>query len=200
MSLVEKLEVLKRPGASEDELIDAIQYLGDEGDSSLHPHVAPFLADPRPWVRDMAVSVLGFDWRLPEYKNRFEEMMLTDPGEYVRSGAAAVLGSVLEGTRDKVSARLLITKVKDGSECSMVRQSAYKALLEIWAPDRAREHSRSLSDLTHEHTRLYEMAREARKKGDKKTDSILFAEAEEAWKRWIDWQLVDAIEKEVGSD
>jgi hypothetical protein len=195
MSLDKKLEILKRPGAPEDETRDALHDLGEEGDSSLHPHVAPFLADPRPWVKHMALNVLGFHWGLPQYKDRFEEMLLTDPGEHVRSTAAAVLGAVLEGTRDKVAARLLITKIKDDSESSLVRQSAYTALLEIWDPDRAREYS--LSGLTAERNRLFEMAKEARKKGDKTAATTSSTEAYEAWKRWIDWKLVDALEREM---
>jgi hypothetical protein len=110
MSLAEKLEILKKAGVSEDALCDAIHDLGEEGPSALHPYVAPFLMNPSPLVRHMALSVLGFHWKIPQYSEKYADLLRMGPDEDVRREAAAVLGTVLRGSRDKIVARLLINK------------------------------------------------------------------------------------------
>src|SRR6266513_1407937 len=186
MSLDEKLELLRREDASEDALCDAIHDLGEEGPPTLHPHVAPFLAHPSPLVRYQALNTLGILWALPQYAERFGEILRTDPEEdgYVRLIAAGVLGNVLEGSRDKGAARLLITKIRDDSEGPDVREGAYQALLEIWVPDSAqlRDYSRAYDRQKHEEHRLYDKGLEAKKRGENETASALFTEGDNLWK------------------
>src|SRR6266513_2073240 len=201
MSLDEKLELLRREDASEDALRDAIHDLGEEGPPALHPYVVPFLAHPSPLVRYQALNTLGILWALPQYAERFGEIMRTDPQEdgHVRRIAAFVLGHVLRGSRDKGAAGLLITKIRDDSEDPSVREEAYSALLKVWAHDSAkfRDYTRSYDLQKHEEQRLYDKGLEAKERGEKETAAALFTEADNLWKSRVDWNYVDAIKREM---
>ena len=193
-----KIKIPSKKVASVTALARAIHDLGELGDPVLQDHVTPFLIHPNPILRYEALSTLGHHWMLPQYRAQFEEMMRSDSDEDVRRIAASCLGLVLKGTRDKAAAQHLIAKLRDENEDGYVREGAYDALLDIWAPESEAAKSRHGDLQTAAWEELYEKVQRARERGE---DSSQLLEAwDKLWMRWVDWHLVDKIDKESQLD
>jgi len=100
--------------------------------------VAPLFAHGNPYVRHEVALTLGL-WGLAEYKDKFLHMLRNDPDEHNRGTAALALGSALNGRRDAETLRSLAEVVRNESETSDVRATAYGALLRVFGKSNAHE-------------------------------------------------------------
>jgi len=101
--------------------------------------IATFLDHPDDYVRHEALLCLGVSWGFAEYKERYIKMLGDDISEQNRWTAASSLGSSLKGTKDPEALRALALTVSNESELSIVRATAYAALIRVQDKSRYRE-------------------------------------------------------------
>ncbi len=155
-------------------LYGLIHWFGETRMLDLEPDVIRYLSHPDQQMRYIALNVLTLHWNAKEHRHKYEALLLHDPSADVRRLAAAGLGYVLAGTRDRRASRLLAKRVRNRSEDYDVRQVAYEALRDIWLSrkHRAREEQAYWRDLGDKHRR-----------------------DPGAWKKWVDWDFVMALQR-----
>ncbi len=114
-----------------DDRSDAIVDIGKRGLREMHKDIEPLIADPDPPVREAAIRVLGFYWKLPSYKERALQMSQQDPDEETRMVALMAWADYFNATRDAEIAKYLYRVMRDPSEPEMVRAMAYTCFLAV---------------------------------------------------------------------
>ncbi len=115
----------------------------ETGFKEAEPHLARFLRHRDPLLRWEAVMDLGLHLKSTTYRREFERLAGQDRDADVRRIAARALGYVLQGTRDRRVARLLLRNLRDRAEDASVREACYEALIELcFSPAASSRHLR----------------------------------------------------------
>lgn len=131
-NLKERLKALQEGSLDFEEIISTLAQFEDAHfieAASIVEQLA--LGHEDPIVRTSALSTLLFYMSKPEYIQLALEILQKDPDDDPRSTAAAGLGYFAEAFGATAIVPILIAKAKNDAEATLVRKSAYDALLEI---------------------------------------------------------------------
>jgi hypothetical protein len=106
---------------------DALITVGKKGRRELRSRVEAFLTHPEPALREAALKVLAFYWRLPEHTATAIRALREDGDRDVRGAAAMALGAYEVGDSDIL--RLLLDVALDAMEEESVRDAAHSSAL-----------------------------------------------------------------------
>jgi hypothetical protein len=110
-------------------IYDALISAGKKDQRELRPRVEAFLTSPEAGLREAALKVLAFYWRLPEHKETAIRALRADPDRDVRGAAAMALGGYPNGNVE--SLELLLDVALDQQEDESVRDASYSSALII---------------------------------------------------------------------
>jgi len=126
----ERLRAQLRSPRAEDRA-DAVVDIGKRGMRNMCKDIEAVVDDPDPIVREAAIRVLAFYWKLPAYKERALQMSQRDPDEETRMVALMAWADYFNNTRDAEIARYLYGVMRDQTEQEMVRAMAYTCFLAV---------------------------------------------------------------------
>jgi hypothetical protein len=106
---------------------DALISAGKKDRRELRPQVEAFLTNSEPALREAALKVLAFYWRLPEHRETAIRALRDDTDRDVRGAAAMALGGYEDGRSE--SLQLLLPVTLDATEEESVRDAAYSSAL-----------------------------------------------------------------------
>lgn len=109
------------PEAIYDVLID----LGKRGAVDRRQEVESFLSSDTPFLREAAIKVLAFHWRLDDHEATATRLVVEDPDPDVRAAAAMALGKYAQGDSDIL--RSLVAICLNPNEDEAVRDAAFTA-------------------------------------------------------------------------
>lgn len=115
----------------EDEVYNALIKIGKGFHKELKEEIIPFLHHSNIELRSGAIRVLGFYWRLPEYKEVAWEIYKNDKDNWVRAGALMTWIGYSENSADKDVLKTLFQILNDNNENEYVRQEAYRGIFVV---------------------------------------------------------------------
>ncbi|MBZ0234588.1 MAG: HEAT repeat domain-containing protein [Deltaproteobacteria bacterium] len=107
---------------------DALIRAGKTHRRELRPRVEAFLTTSDPGLREAALKVVAFYWRLPEHRDTARRALGEDADPDVRAAAAMALGGYADGADEL---QLLLDVALDAREEESVRDAAYSSALII---------------------------------------------------------------------
>ncbi len=113
----------------------ALIQTGKRNRRDLLHRVEEFLSHPDGYVREAALKVVAFYWKLPEYRDYAMEQVRGDEDPRVREAAAMALGDY--GRGDSNVLRRLLEVALDPAEAEDVRDAAYHGALTVAGISRA---------------------------------------------------------------
>ena len=117
--------------AAERRAARAIDRIGRSLHTGAADAIDPFLQHPSALLRAAAMKVLVLHWRMRGYTERVLWALACDEDPDCRRAAALSLGSLYEGTGDRLMGRELISTLNRGTEAEDVRWASYHALLDL---------------------------------------------------------------------
>lgn len=124
LELKEKLK-----DSDEDEIYSALIKIGKGFYKELRADVEKFLNNSNIELRSAAINVLGFYWKLPEYKEVARNMFENDGDDWVRSNALMTWIGFYSETNDRSVIIKLYEILKNEKENHAVRAQAYTGIL-----------------------------------------------------------------------
>jgi hypothetical protein len=115
----------------EDEVYSTLINIGKGYHTGLKEDVEKFLAHSNIELRSGAIRVLGFYWRLPEYKEKAWEMFIHDPDDWVRAGALMAWIGYHEDSGDKSILKKLHEVLINKQEDESIRKTAYTGIFVV---------------------------------------------------------------------
>ncbi|MGH9521406.1 MAG: HEAT repeat domain-containing protein [Terriglobales bacterium] len=144
---------MKRRELPPDDVARAIVVLAKPFDeyriSAAKEAVAAQLSHDDAWVRHEAVWFLGSWARLHEYKSAILNVMEHDPDADNRGYAASCIGVLARGSHDQESVEHLKTLLMNDHEDPLIRQYAFRSLLQVAGDERGdiySPHDQALTD------------------------------------------------------
>lgn len=113
----------------------ALIQTGKRNRRDLLHRVEEFLSHPDGYVREAALKVVAFYWKLPEYRDYAMDQVRGDEDPRVREAAAMALGDY--GRGDSNVLRRLLEVALDPAEAEDVRDAAYHGALTVAGISRA---------------------------------------------------------------
>ncbi|HEY3175145.1 MAG TPA: hypothetical protein VGK94_05225 [Candidatus Polarisedimenticolia bacterium] len=116
---------------AEHQAARAIDRMGRALRLGARSSIETFLGHPSPLLRAASMKVLALHWRLKEYTDRVLWSLACDQEADCRRAAALCLGSLYEGTKDRLIGRDLAAVIARENEDEDVRWASYYALLDL---------------------------------------------------------------------
>jgi hypothetical protein len=125
--VLELREKLKDP--DEDEIYSALIKIGKGFYKELRSDVEKFLNNNNIELRSAAINVLGFYWKLPEYREIARSIFENDADDWVRSNALMTWIGFYAETNDRKVINKLYEILKNEKEGHAVRAQTYTGIL-----------------------------------------------------------------------
>jgi hypothetical protein len=114
-------------------LYSAIHTFGEGDFREAEPLIEQFLEHEDPDLRNIALNVLGIHWVSKKHRKVFESFLFNEKEDDENRGmAAACLGVICRGSKDKAALRVLLSFFNDDDVDWFVRDHAYDAILDVW--------------------------------------------------------------------
>ena len=141
------LNALREGRLTDDEIDVAIAKFGNNYFLKAREDVETYLKSPNPDFRESALITLIIDWQLYDYKDMAEEMLLHDPGEFVRMTAAYSLASLMRRSHDQKALKLFARVVANEQEEEFVRLAAYDGIKTVLGEKYDGHNKKTLQDV-----------------------------------------------------
>lgn len=136
LPIASRLDLLRKGQLTVPEIADFVADAGTENFIEAETEVNEF--DHRdPIVRYNTMATLAYEWGRSSRTDRIREILSSDGDHDCRRQAAAALGSLFRGKRDRDVLNMLVGIVKDAIEPIDLRSSAYASALAVIGVSRA---------------------------------------------------------------